>query len=236
MALFKRFMLFLILLLNIALGHAQVKIYRDLRTGEIFGQSNFISKLSKKGDVPLVSLISDKNTRKDTVVYYFLATYGIQDMVDMEKRLDSVTIGRFLHLKKESFLYPSEFIKYDPNKPTFLALWFIECKGCITELPYINVLKEKFDTDINFIALTFDGRTEIKEFLKTHRFDFIHLSDNNLVDSLGDFAYPRLFLLDKEQKIKWSTSGILETEVDGYQVILNVLLKGGEFERFYLSD
>ena len=67
-------------------------------------------------------------------------------------------------------------------------------------------------------------------------FDLTHLSDNNLVNSLGDFEYPRIFLLDKEQRIKWSTSGIAETEVDGYQFILNVLLKGGKFERFYLSD
>lgn len=236
MILFKRFALVLFLLVNIAHGQAQVKIYKDLRTGEIFSQSDFISKLSKTGDFPLVSLISEKNSRKDTAVYNFLATYGIQEMVDMEKRLDSVTIGRFLHLNKESFLYPSEFINYDPNKPTFLALWFIECKGCINELPYINVLKEQFATDINFIALTFNERNEVKEFLKTNRFDSIHLSDNNLVDSLGDFAYPRIFLLDKEQRIKWSTSGLDETEVDGYQVVLNVLLKGGGFERFYLSD
>lgn len=236
MILFKRFPLTLFLLVNITHGQAQVKTYKDLRTGEIFSQSNFISKLSQTGDVPLVSLISEKNSRKDTMVYNFLATYGIQEMVDMEKRLDSVTIGRYFYLKKESFLYPSEFIKYDPNKPTFLALWFIECKGCINELPYINVLKEKFHADINFIALTFNGRKELKEFLKTHHFDLIHLSDTKLVDSMGDFAYPRIFLLDKQQRIKWSTNGIVESEVYGYQLILNILLKEGKFERFYLSD
>ncbi|WP_339625591.1 TlpA disulfide reductase family protein [uncultured Winogradskyella sp.] len=52
------------------------------------------------------------------------------------------------------------------SKPTLINLWFIQCPGCIAEMPALNRLKEKYEDKVNFISLTFEQEDDVRKFLK----------------------------------------------------------------------
>jgi thiol-disulfide isomerase/thioredoxin len=207
--------------------------FRNLRTGKIHDKKRFYKELKRNENyVPLASWFIEKDT-KDSISANYLVTYGFEEMIPVEIELDKMTLGKTVDFKKDSFIDSKDFEKYDKTKPTFLALWYIACPGCINEMPNLNILKSKYEDKINFISLTFEKKEDVEVFLTKQNFNLSHTIDNEIVDSLGEFSYPRVFLLDRDQKIKWSTGGVLETEIEGYDRILKHLINGGLFSRFY---
>lgn len=211
----------------------KVAQFRNLRTGKIHDKKRFYEDLKRnKNYVQLTSWFIEKDN-KDSISANYLTTYGFEEMIPAEIELDKMTLGKTVEFKKASFIDSKNFEKYDKTKPTFLALWFIACPGCINEIPNLNLLKSKYEDKINFISLTFEKKEDVEEFLTQHNFTFSHTVDNDIVESLGEFTYPRVFLLDSDQKVKWSTGGVVETEIEGYDRILKHLINGGLFSRFY---
>ncbi|WP_010178842.1 TlpA family protein disulfide reductase [Aquimarina agarilytica] len=95
------------------------------------------------------------------------------------------------------------------GKPTLINFWFIHCKPCVDEMPYLNKLKEKYDGRMNFISMTFDNEINLREFLKTHKFNFTHVStDTNYINEIGVRFFPKNVLLDKNGIVKVVTEGI----------------------------
>lgn len=88
------------------------------------------------------------------------------------------------------------------GKPTLINLWFTMCSPCIEEMPILNEIKAEFGTDVNFIAITFEKKSDVDEFLKQRDFNFSHLVDaKEYLKSLGVSMYPKTFILDKNLKI-----------------------------------
>lgn len=58
------------------------------------------------------------------------------------------------------------------GKVVVINCWFISCIPCVKEIPDLNLLSNHFynRTDVEFIALAFDSKTEIRQFLKKHPF------------------------------------------------------------------
>lgn len=48
----------------------------------------------------------------------------------------------------------------DFSKPFFVNCWFTNCPPCVSEIPNLNALKEKYGNQINFLAITFDSKRE----------------------------------------------------------------------------
>ena len=48
------------------------------------------------------------------------------------------------------------------GKVTLINLWFTACAPCITEIPYLNYLKDLYQDQVNFVAITFDSKDKVK--------------------------------------------------------------------------
>lgn len=96
------------------------------------------------------------------------------------------------------------------GKVTFVNLWFTSCGPCITEMPYLNYLKDVYKDQVNFVAITFDDKTRVESFLERKTFNFEHLVDaaQYLSKELENNAFPKLILLDKEGVVRFVENGV----------------------------
>ncbi|WP_040472458.1 TlpA family protein disulfide reductase [Aquimarina agarivorans] len=125
-----------------------------------------------------------------------------------------------------------------PNgKPTLINFWFIHCKPCVDEMPYLNELKKKYEDRVNFVSMTFENEQNLKIFLKTQEFNFTHIStDTNYINEVGVRFFPTNVLLDKNGIVKVVTNGIpnykdkhgntlLNIGVEKFEAYINQVLK-----------
>ena len=83
------------------------------------------------------------------------------------------------------------------GKPTLINFWFDSCAPCIEEIPILNEIKSNLK-DVNFIAITFQDKNQVSEFLEQKEFNFTHLiGAEDYLNSFGLFGYPKTLLLDK---------------------------------------
>ena len=96
------------------------------------------------------------------------------------------------------------------GKVTFVNLWFTSCGPCITEMPYLNYLKDTYKDQVNFVAITFDSKDRVDSFLNRKKFDFEHLVDaaQYLSRDLENNAFPKLILIDKDGKVRFVENGV----------------------------
>ena len=101
------------------------------------------------------------------------------------------------------------FINDLKGKPTLINFWFTSCKPCIEEIPVLNTIKKQFKDSVNFIAITFDSKAQVENFLKKHKFDFIQVVDaENITDFLKIKSFPLNIFLDKNGLIRRIENGI----------------------------
>jgi thiol-disulfide isomerase/thioredoxin len=113
---------------------------------------------------------------------------------------------------------------YFNGKPTVINFWFTRCPPCISEIPTLNNLKEKFGDNVNFISITFENQNSVDEFLKKHEFNFTHIPNSkNQIEELKISGYPTTFILDKNGIIKIVTPEINEYNREEIETILNIL-------------
>lgn len=96
------------------------------------------------------------------------------------------------------------------GKVTFINLWFTSCGPCITEMPYLNYLKDIYGDRVNFVAITFDNKPKVENFLERKSFNFEHLVDaaQYLSKDLENNAFPKLILLDKQGTVRFVENGV----------------------------
>ena len=122
------------------------------------------------------------------------------------------------------------------GKVTLINLWFTSCPPCITEIPYLNYLKDAYQDEVNFVAITFDTKDKVDRFLERKPFHFEHLVDATtyLHKDLNNNAFPKLILIDKKGTVRFVENGVIlssttasqpETAVTGLKEQLDFLLK-----------
>lgn len=96
------------------------------------------------------------------------------------------------------------------GKVTFINLWFTNCFPCVKEIPLLNILQKKFENEVRFLAITFDSKEKVKGFLKKKDFNYEHLvnAKSYLKNDLGNIAYPKIIILDKNGIVKYLGEGI----------------------------
>jgi len=84
-----------------------------------------------------------------------------------------------------------------------LNFWFIGCKPCVEEIPDLNRIQEKFkDKDVVFLAVTFDSKKKLEEFVKKKPFNFTLVPDSmKIIRQFYVNSYPTTMLIDKDRKI-----------------------------------
>lgn len=95
------------------------------------------------------------------------------------------------------------------GKPVWLNFWFTTCKPCIEEMPVLNRLKERFAGRVHFVAVTYEPRPAVAEFLVKHPFAFDHaINAKPFIDSLGIVGFPKNLFLDREGRVHRIENGI----------------------------
>ena len=122
------------------------------------------------------------------------------------------------------------------GKVTLINLWFTSCAPCITEIPYLNYLKDSYQDQVNFVAITFDTKDKVDRFLERRPFQFEHLVDaaTYLYKELHNNAFPKLIVIDKKGIVRFVENGVIlsgnsasqpEAAVIGLKEQLDFLLK-----------
>jgi thiol-disulfide isomerase/thioredoxin len=94
------------------------------------------------------------------------------------------------------------------GKVIVLNFWFIGCPPCRAEIPDLNAIASQYkdNKDVLFIAVCLDEAYDIKDFLKTHPFNY-RIIDNGryTANKYGVRLYPTNVIINKEGKIAFSS-------------------------------
>jgi peroxiredoxin len=93
------------------------------------------------------------------------------------------------------------------KKTVIYNFWFVSCRPCVAEIPALNKLAKKYQTDTTlFIAITFDSESRIKEFLQKRPFDFqIASLPQNEIDKIKKIAFfPFTAIVTKDGKLSFA--------------------------------
>jgi len=89
------------------------------------------------------------------------------------------------------------------GKVVVLNFWFTKCGPCVVEMPKLNELvKEYKNKDVVFLAITFNKKGVVENFLFDTTFDYTIVTDaNDVITMYGVQSYPTSIVINKEGKI-----------------------------------
>lgn len=114
------------------------------------------------------------------------------------------------------------------GKPVVINFWFTSCVPCIQEMPALNEIKEEFkNTEVVFLAITFDKKAAVQNFLKKHSFNFIAVPDAAVYCSRITGIYPLTLFVNRQGVIKiadhympsydLNNEGYLNFDISGFE-------------------
>ena len=111
------------------------------------------------------------------------------------------------------------------GKPVVINWWTTFCPPCITEIPELNELVEKYeDRDVEFLAIAHNEMAELPPFLEKHPFTFdIALADDEAVHIFGQ-GYPRHVIIDGDGKVVYDIHGYSPDTADRIDAVIGSLL------------
>lgn len=86
------------------------------------------------------------------------------------------------------------------GKVVVLNFWFASCKPCITEIPELNKVYEKYKSDekVVFASITFEKKDQVNEFLKKYPFSYPIVSDaKEICDLFNVSSFPTNIIIDR---------------------------------------
>ena len=111
------------------------------------------------------------------------------------------------------------------GKPVVINWWQTFCAPCITEIPELNELVEKYaDRDVEFLAIANNEMADLTPFLEKHPFTFdIALADDEAVHIFGQ-GYPRHVIIDGDGKVVYDVHGYSPDTADRIDAVIGSLL------------
>lgn len=175
---------------------------------------------------PDVLLFNDKGKRLPISQVQLMTNSDYTPLfyVDDEQRLKSIVFKRNALKNNTVAINPeSEFIKgekaldfiiIDLQGNTFklsdfkgqvvvLNFWFTKCGPCVMEMPELNQLTDIFkDKKVKFLALTFNKKEIVEQFLDNTVFNFtIAANANDVITTYGVQSYPTSIVINKKGEI-----------------------------------
>lgn len=94
-------------------------------------------------------------------------------------------------------------LSYLKGQVVILNFWFTNCGPCIQEMPELNKLADNFKSKkVKFLAITFNQKDNIEQFLKTQDFKFTILPNaNNIISLYGVGTFPTTIVINKKGEI-----------------------------------
>lgn len=90
------------------------------------------------------------------------------------------------------------------GKKVLINFWASWCTSCIHEIPLLENLKEKYGSDVIFVAINAGEKSNlIDRFLKKYKFTYLILKDEDrsFSKSIGVDSLPVTIVLDQDRKI-----------------------------------
>jgi len=105
--------------------------------------------------------------------------------------------------------------------------WYASCAPCIEETPMLNALQKKYKDKADFIAVTFESRERIDEFLKNHPFTFKHVyMDRTNIDLLElTMGYPTTLIVCDNKIVYYKYGGPSDKSSPYYEPMLKGMYK-----------
>ncbi|NRR93562.1 TlpA family protein disulfide reductase [Winogradskyella undariae] len=220
----KRLFTILILTLLISCNNERPEpnYYRNQFTGELLNKAEFQEfqtsfYLNYKDSIEKPKIIwkffkLDKSA--DSIIQNFKYDMRIGDKYIVRAQ-DYKKIGMKIPVQNFKSIDGEEItIGGKQDKPTLINLWFIQCPGCIAEMPALNRLKEKYSEKVNFVALTFEKEEDVRKFLKKREFEFNHIVNvEPFIKEIASYPYPENIFIDKNGTIT-SIEGPLPSHLD----------------------
>lgn len=207
---------FLGIFFAVGFSYAQQTYYRSI-DGKIVEEAKvkeqqqaFQEKYSKVNKDATVSIeIKDTQRTNDSIIHDFGFHIYLSDEARKKTKLETM-IGQVIP-KQNLKTIDGSILDFDKliGKPTLLNFWFAKCKPCVDEMPVLNELKLKYGDKVNFVAITYEARENVKDFLGKRDFEFLHIADaQGYIDQLEIQAFPVNLILDKNLRISSIESGI----------------------------
>ena len=111
------------------------------------------------------------------------------------------------------------------GRPVVINWWQTFCPPCITEIPELNELVEKYaDRDVKFLAIANNEMAELPPFLKKYPFSYdIVLGNGEAMRVLGQ-AYPRHVIVNSKGKVVLDLGGGSSGIVGQIDAVISSLL------------
>jgi thiol-disulfide isomerase/thioredoxin len=196
--------------------------YKNLYTGEVLNKTEF-----EKFQVSFYLNYKD-SIEKPRINWQFYKLEKFSDSIiqnfKYDMRIRDKYIIRSQEYKKIGMKIPKQNFKSidgkeiiiggNQDKPTLINLWFIQCPGCIAEMPALNRLKEKYSDKVNFISLTYEKEEDVRKFLKKREFEFTHIVNvEPFLKEIASYPYPENIFIDKNGLIT-NIEGPLPSHLD----------------------
>jgi thiol-disulfide isomerase/thioredoxin len=221
-------------------GMSQAKYFQS-RDGKIYDEAGFakakekiIQPFREMGQaVAVQETLSELRRSADSIVY----------QVDLLVKISESNIPQNTGFKEGDYLnkpwvmpglktmdgrpFRMEDLK---GKPALLNFWFIRCPPCVEEMPVLNRFMQSFGDSVHFVAVTFDNKQDVQQFLKKQRFDFLHITDAKaFTDSIGMTLFPRNIFIDRDGIVRRIENGVPFERNDAGKLVMG---EGREFERY----
>jgi peroxiredoxin len=96
------------------------------------------------------------------------------------------------------------------GKPVVINLWFVKCPPCIAEMPALNSIKARYSkTDIQFLSMTFETKSEVKRFLEKRNIDFRIIPDIGKYSDILASNFPQTIFVNREGIITDIQNGMI---------------------------
>lgn len=112
------------------------------------------------------------------------------------------------------------------GKVVVLNFWFIKCAPCVMEMPDLNEVKNMYDQeDVVFLAITFDSKELVEQFLERKEFSYtITPNANDALSIYGVQSFPTNMVINKEGQIVLKEIGYRTNMKDVLIEAINKLL------------
>ncbi|MCU0381351.1 MAG: TlpA family protein disulfide reductase [Chitinophagaceae bacterium] len=214
----------LLLICGLCLGRlnmaqAQAKYYQA-RDGKIYDEQGFVK--AKEMMLQPFKDLGNQMTVQETMAEIRRSGDSIVYQVDLLVKYSESNIPQNVGFKEGAYLnkpwvmpglktMEGRSFNMDAlrGKPVLLNFWFIKCPPCVEEMPVLNRFRQAFGDSIHFVAVTFESKKDVQQFLEKHRFDFQHITDARaFTDSIGMTLFPRNIFIDREGIVRRIENGV----------------------------
>jgi len=175
-----------------------------------------------------VSLYVTHNSNRQEINYYWLNENEKTKKLAFESIIKPISVDKqFPDLKLETLKGESLSISDGKGKIVVINWWATGCAPCRQEIPGLNKLVEKYESDSNilFLAIAHDKKDWLEYFLEQNKFNYTQTISDTVAFKILGGTFPQHIILDTNGIIKYFSSGGKENKYLDIDREINRIIK-----------